>query len=88
MHSDANSDEAAPLSVAVTMPATVAEAAASLGDAPVHMDETRYAACASIDAGRRQVCWAHLIRDFTRISQRAGQPGRIGQRPGVRHFRD
>jgi transposase len=24
------------------------------------------------------VCWAHLIRDFTRISQRCGQAGRIG----------
>lgn len=40
----------------------------------------RYAAYGYIDAGRRQVCWAHLIRDFTRIAQRAGQPGRIGRR--------
>ena len=28
----------------------------------------------------RQVCWAHLVRDFTRIAQRRGQDGRIGQR--------
>ena len=40
----------------------------------------RYAGYAHIDASRRQVCWAHLLRDFTRIAQRAGQPGRIGQR--------
>ena len=40
----------------------------------------RYAAYAYIDTNQRQVCWAHLIRDFTRISQRAGQAGRIGRR--------
>ena len=40
----------------------------------------RYAAYGYIDACQRQVCWAHLIRDFTRISQRAGQPGCIGRR--------
>ena len=28
----------------------------------------RYAACAWVDAQRRQLCWAHLQRDFTRIS--------------------
>lgn len=40
----------------------------------------RYAGYAHIDAGRRQVCWAHLLRDFTRIAQRGGPAGRIGQR--------
>ena len=40
----------------------------------------RYAGYAHIDASQRQVCWAHLLRDFTRIAQRDGQPGRIGQR--------
>ena len=40
----------------------------------------RYAGYAHIDASRRQVCWAHLLRDFTRISQRGGQAGRIGRR--------
>jgi transposase len=40
----------------------------------------RYAGYAHIDAGRRQVCWAHLLRDFTRIAQRGGPPGRIGRR--------
>ena len=40
----------------------------------------RYAAYAYVDAGKRQVCWAHLIRDFTRIAQRPGKAGRIGRR--------
>ncbi len=40
----------------------------------------RYSRYAFIDAQRRQVCWAHLLRDFNRIAQRAGQAGRIGRR--------
>lgn len=40
----------------------------------------RYAAYAYIDAQQRQVCWAHLLRDFNRIAQRQGVPGRIGRR--------
>ena len=40
----------------------------------------RYAAYAYIDPQQRQVCWAHLLRDFNRIGQRQGMPGRIGQR--------
>ena len=40
----------------------------------------RYAGYAHLDPARRQVCWAHLLRDFTRIAQRAGLAGRIGQR--------
>jgi transposase len=38
----------------------------------------RYAGYAHIAPERRQLCWSHLIRDFMRISQRKGQPGRIG----------
>jgi transposase len=38
----------------------------------------RYAGYAFIDPERRQVCWAHLLRDFNRIAQRAGLAGRIG----------
>ena len=38
----------------------------------------RYAAYAHIEPSRRQLCWAHLLRDFTRIADRAGEPGRIG----------
>ena len=33
-----------------------------------------------MDRHQRQVCWAHLLRDFTRIAKRAGLPGRIGHR--------
>ncbi len=40
----------------------------------------RYAAYAYIDNDKRQVCWAHLIRDFTRMSQRSGQAGAVGRR--------
>ena len=40
----------------------------------------RYAAYAFIDAERRQVCWAHLLRDFNRIGQRQGLAGQIGRR--------
>ncbi|MEO8123954.1 MAG: IS66 family transposase [Burkholderiales bacterium] len=115
--------------VAAALKAPVAEAAATLAQAPVlYMDETRYpregsanwvwgviqprlavfsvlpsraryvihnligqapqgvvvsdryAAYAYIDAARRQVCWAHLLRDFNRIGQRVGLPGRVGRR--------
>ena len=40
----------------------------------------RYAGYAFIVAERRQVCWAHLLRDFNRIAQRQGMAGRIGRR--------
>ncbi|MDI9689696.1 IS66 family transposase [Burkholderia cenocepacia] len=40
----------------------------------------RYAGYACLDTERRQVCWAHLLRDFNRIGQRSGLPGRIGRR--------
>lgn len=40
----------------------------------------RYAAYAYLDEAKRQLCWAHLLRDFTRIAERAGRPGRIGRR--------
>ena len=38
----------------------------------------RWSAYSWIDITRRQLCWAHLIRDFIRISKRSGQAGRIG----------
>jgi transposase len=38
----------------------------------------RYAGYAWIEASRRQVCWSHLLRDFTKISERSGEAGRIG----------
>jgi transposase len=38
----------------------------------------RYGAYAWVDTERRQLCWAHLLRDFTRIAERSGKAGRIG----------
>ena len=40
----------------------------------------RYAGYAFIDVAQRQVCWAHLLRDFNRIAQREGLAGQIGRR--------
>jgi transposase len=39
----------------------------------------RYAVYDYVDADKRQVCWAHLLRDFTRISQRRGLAGQVGR---------
>ena len=50
-----------------------------LGETPKGIVITdRYAAYAHIPAEQRQLCWAHLLRDFARISERCGLPGRIG----------
>jgi transposase len=40
----------------------------------------RYAVYTFVQADRRQVCWAHLLRDFKRIAERQGVPGRLGRR--------
>lgn len=39
----------------------------------------RYAAYQWIPVQQRQVCWAHLLRDFRRISHRDGLPGVLGR---------
>jgi transposase len=39
----------------------------------------RYAVYDYVDVSQRQVCWAHLLRDFNRIGQRSGEAGRIGR---------
>lgn len=39
----------------------------------------RYAAYGFIDVERRQVCWAHLLRDFERIAGRPDPVGRLGR---------
>ena len=50
-----------------------------LGDEPKGVViSDRYAAYAHIPAEQRQLCWAHLLRDFARISERCGLPGRVG----------
>jgi transposase len=40
----------------------------------------RYAGYNHLPIKQRQVCWAHLLRDFERIAGRAGLGGRVGQR--------
>ena len=39
----------------------------------------RYSSYTYIDDSQRQFCWAHLLRDFIKISERSGQSGRIGE---------
>ena len=39
----------------------------------------RYSGYSWIDIGQRQVCWAHLKRDFTRIAERSGVSQAIGE---------
>jgi Transposase IS66 family len=56
-------------------------AKALLGEKPQGMIVSdRYAGYNFIDLQQRQVCWAHLLRDFARIANLAGQAGVIGQR--------
>lgn len=40
----------------------------------------RYNAYNWLDPNQRQVCWAHLKRDFTAIAERTGVSGAVGQR--------
>ena len=39
----------------------------------------RYSAYNWLEITRRQLCWAHLKRDFTKISERSGEAGQIGE---------
>ena len=39
----------------------------------------RYSSYTYIDDSQRQFCWAHLLRDFLKISERSGQSGRSGE---------
>lgn len=39
----------------------------------------RWSAYEWVDAGLRQLCWAHLTRDFQRFIDRGGRGGRIGR---------
>ncbi len=51
-----------------------------LGTAPTGILVTdRYAGYHWVDRAQRQVCWAHLLRDFRRMGQRAGLPGALGR---------
>lgn len=39
----------------------------------------RFSAYAWVDAVRRQLCWAHLAREFRKMAERGGESGRIGE---------
>jgi transposase len=57
-----------------------AEAKALLGDGVDRIIITdRYSAYHWLPLASRQICWAHLLRDFERIASRLGQVGRIGR---------
>jgi transposase len=50
-----------------------------LGEKPIGSIHTdRWSAYNWLQARRRQLCWAHLLRDFTTISERAGASARLG----------
>jgi len=56
-------------------------AQALLGEQPCGVVVSdRYGVYSYVDPQSRQVCWAHLLRDFTRIAERSGQAGRTGKR--------
>jgi len=40
----------------------------------------RWSAYNIVDTNHRQLCWAHLDRDFTKLSQREGRAGEIGDK--------
>jgi transposase len=47
-------------------------------DFPGVVGTDRFASYDWIAPERRQVCWAHVKRDFLAISERAGEPGQLG----------
>lgn len=52
-----------------------------IGDFRNHIYVTdRYSAYNYLPDKNRQVCWAHLKRDFQKISERPGVPGKIGKK--------
>jgi transposase len=58
-------------------------ARALLGDSPTGtIVSDRYAVYLFIDDSQRQLCLAHLLRDFTALGERAGAPGRLGRKLG------
>ena len=75
--------------VLVTQSVTVFEVALSRGQVMAqtmigaHYDgiviSDRYSSYAWLDAKQRQVCWAHLKRDFTAMAERTGVSQEIGQ---------
>jgi transposase len=60
-----------------------AAAKALLGEDPTGtIVSDRYAVYLFIDDSQRQLCLAHVLRDFTALGERAGAPGRLGRKLG------
>jgi transposase len=56
-------------------------AIALLGEQPAGtIVSDRYAVYLFIDDTQRQLCLAHVLRDFTALGERAGAPGRLGRK--------
>jgi transposase len=56
-------------------------ARALLGDDPDGVIVSdRYSVYLYIDASKRQLCLAHVLRDFVALGERAGAPGRLGRK--------
>jgi transposase len=56
-------------------------ARALLGENPIGtIVSDRYAVYLFINDSQRQLCLAHLLRDFTALSERGGAPGRLGRK--------
>ncbi len=54
---------------------------ALLGDDPDGVIVSdRYSVYLYIDAAKRQLCLAHILRDFVALGERAGAPGRLGRK--------
>jgi transposase len=80
------------LSVATTQQAALFQIAAHrdrdaaralLGDDPTGtIVSDRYAVYLFIDDSQRQLCLAHVLRDFTALGERDGAPGRLGRKLG------
>jgi len=63
--------------IAATRSAQAARTALGAAFAGILVSD-RYNAYAWVDQERRQLCWAHLLRDFAKIAERSGASGRIG----------
>lgn len=44
-----------------------------------YVSSDRFSAYNGLSLDKRQICWAHLKRDFTRIAERSGVSGSLGQ---------
>jgi hypothetical protein len=64
----------------ITLSRSAEDAKALLGaDFAGYLISDRYGGYAWVQTCKRQLCWSHLLRDFVKISERAGASGRIGK---------